>query len=160
MSYPMPSPTDLDNELYAGLTEIVRRELSSHGVTAIAARGTRLVEKGTAPTGLVILNAGSAETTVVVAGKEVSLGTDRPGKVFALHPIISGAKPEVTVTCLEDCRVTIVPKEAFLEILSRHPEMYFAVGKVLSADLASADRVIRECARGFQSNSGSNMRPV
>jgi len=156
----MPSPTELDNELYAGLTEAARQELASHGISAIAARGTHLVERGAAPAGVVILNAGTAETTVLVAGKEVSLGVDRPGKVFALHPIMSGSKPEVMVTCLEECRVTIVPKTVFLEILERYPEMYFAVGKVLSADLASADRVIRECARGHQPNSGSSARPV
>jgi CRP-like cAMP-binding protein len=87
---------------------------------------------------------------VIVAGKEVSLGIAGPGRVFALHSVMTGNAPETTVTCKEDCRVTIVPKETFLEVLARHPEMYFSVVKVLSADLATADRLLRECARGYQ----------
>jgi len=157
---PMPSPPELNNELYSALPEALRQELSSHSETGIAARGTRLVEKGAPPAGVIILSAGTAESTVTVAGREVSLGIGRPGKVFALHPIMTGAQPEVTVTCLEECRVMIVPRAVFLDFLERHPEMYFAVGKVLSADLASADRVIRECARGFPPTSGSSLRPV
>ena len=68
--------------------------------------------------------------------------------------------PEITVTCLEECRVTILPKNVFLGVLARRPEMYFAVIKVLSADLATADRLRRECARGFQPKSVSSVRPL
>jgi CRP/FNR family transcriptional regulator, cyclic AMP receptor protein len=151
----MTSPIELENELYAGLPDAVRQELSSHGAAMTVERGALLVEKGAIPDRLTILNAGTAETTVAVAGKDVSLGIARPGKVFALHSIITGTAPDITVTCLEECRVTIVPKDVFLEVLARNPQMYFAVVKVLSSDLAMADRVIRDCAHGVPAKSSS-----
>lgn len=154
----MTSPIELENELYSGLSEAVRQELSRHEETATVSRGIRLIQRGVPPQELIILSSGTAETTVPVAGKDASLGTAGPGKVFALHSIMTGAPPETTVTTLEECRVTRVPREVFLEVLVRHPEMYFAVVKVLSADLATADRLIRDCARGFQTKAGVTVR--
>jgi CRP-like cAMP-binding protein len=154
----MTSPIELENDLYSGLSEAVRQELSGHQEATTVGRGTPLIQKGVIPQELVILNAGTAETTVTVAGKEVSLGTAGPGRVLALHSIMTGAPPETTITSLEECRVTKVPREAFLEVLARHPEMYFAVVKVLSADLATADRLVRDSARGFQSKSAVTVR--
>jgi CRP-like cAMP-binding protein len=154
----MTSPIELENELYSGLSASVRQELSSHEQAATAGRGARLIRKGVPPQELVILNSGTAETTVTVAGRDVSLGTAGPGRVFALHSIMTGTPPETTVTALEECRITRVPREAFLEVLARYPEMYFAVAKVLSADLATADRLIRECVRGFQPKAGATVR--
>jgi len=96
---------------------------------------------------LIILNSGSAEISVSIAGKIRSLGVEGPGKVFALDSIISGAALHTSVTCVEECSVTLMPKEGFLEVLRRNPQMYFAVAKVLSSDLAAADRIIRNYAR-------------
>jgi CRP-like cAMP-binding protein len=78
----------------------------------------------------------------------VSLGIACPGKVFGLHSVIANAPPGTSVTCLEECEVTFLPKTAFLNVLRRNPQMYFAVVKVLSSDLAAADRVIRKFGRG------------
>jgi len=149
----MTSPIETENELYAGLSEAVRQELSGNGKAVCCTRGTRLIQKGAFPQGVIILNSGAAETTVIVAGRETSLGIARPGRVLALHSVMTGTAPETTVTCLEECRITIVPKEAFLAVLAQHPEIYFSVVKILSADLATADRLIRECARGHQAKS-------
>jgi CRP-like cAMP-binding protein len=114
--------------------------LSAMNEALTVARGTRLVESGVIPQGLIILNSGTAETTVSVAGREKSLGIAGPGRVFALHSTITGRPPETTVTCLEESQITVLPKDVFLQLLARHPEMYFAVIKVLSADLTNAHR--------------------
>lgn len=156
----MTSPLGLENELYAGLPKAVRQEFARHEEAVTVARGSRLVEAGVITRGLIILNSGNAETTVTVAGKERSLGLAGPGRVFALHSTLSGTPTESTVTCLEECRVTILPKDVFLEVLARHPEVYFAIVKVLSADLARVDRLIRDCARGFQPKSSGTVHPV
>jgi CRP-like cAMP-binding protein len=154
----MTLPTELKNELYADLPQAVSQELAGQGEPLTVAPGTRLVESGVIPQGLIILNSGTAETTVLVAGREKSLGIAGPGRVFALHSTITGTPPETTVTCLEESRITVLPKDVFLQVLARHPEMYFAVIKVLSADLTNAHRLIRDCARGFQAKSGSFVR--
>jgi CRP-like cAMP-binding protein len=136
------------NDFYAGLSEDVRRELAGHGRVVRVPAGTALVEAGTSPKELLVLNSGSAETFVMVAGKPRSLGIAQAGKVFGLHFMLAEAPPNVNVTCLEECEVTFLPKDAFLELLERNPPMCFAFIQVLSSDLAAADRVIRKFGRG------------
>ncbi|SRR6266481_5261350 len=145
---PMTSSSELTNELYAGFSEQVRRELGKHEQAATVPRGTRLLECGASPDQLIILNSGYAETSILVAGQARSLGIARPGKVFGLRSIIAAVPPETSVTCLEECEVVFLPKAAFLNVLRQNPRMYFAVVKVLSSDLAAADRVIRNYGRG------------
>lgn len=136
------------NDLYVDLSGEVRQELAKHELIMTAPPGTSLLQRGICPDQLIFLNSGSAETSVQVAGKTMSLGIASPGKVFGLHSILSGAPPDTTVTCLEKCEITLLPKTAFLDMLERNPQMYFAVIKVLSSDLAAADRVIRAYVRG------------
>jgi len=144
----MTSSVELKNELYANLSDEVRQELAQHTQTITVARGTSLVKCGIPPYQLVILNSGSAEIYVPAGGKSLSLGVSGPGKVFGLQSILSGEAPHTSVTCLEECEVTLLPKEAFLGVLQRNPQMYFVIAKILSADLASADEVIRGIGRG------------
>lgn len=143
----MTSAGEATNELYAGLSDDLRQELVGHGQAATFSAGATLLKCGAPADRLVILTSGSAETFVSVAGEPRSLGIARPGKVFALDSIISGEPLHTSVTCSEDCGVIFVPKAIFLDVLRRNPHMYFAVAKVLSADLAAADRVIRAYTR-------------
>lgn len=149
----MTQSSEVTIDLYADLSAEVRQELAKHERVMTAPPGTRLLQCGTSPDQLIFLNSGSAETSVQVAGKTMSLGIARPGKVFGLHSIISGAPPDTSVICLEECEVTIVPKAVFLDALQWNPRMYFAVVKVLSSDLAAADRFIRTYVRGSPARS-------
>lgn len=142
------------NDLYAGLPGEIREQLARHEQTATLPRGTTLVEPGIAPDHLIILNSGTAETSVNVRGKAVSLGIFGPGHVFALHPILSRELPHTTVKCLEACEVTLLPSRAFLEILEQNPQIYFVVARVLSADLANADHLLRDRARNHKTRPG------
>jgi len=142
------------NDLYAGLSEQVRNELARHEETATLPRGTKLVQPGIAPDHLIILESGTAETSVEARGKHLSLGVFGPGHVFALHSIVSRELPHTTVTCVEDCEVTMLPSQVFLEILERHPQIYVVVAKVLSADLAKADHLLRDHARSRKVRPG------
>lgn len=143
----MTSSSEVINDLYAGFPAEIRQELSGHEQTITAHSGSRLLQSGTSPEQLIILNSGSAETSVLAAGKSLSLGVAGPGKVFGLPSIIADVPTLTNVTCLEECEVTLVPKQAFLDVLQRYPQMYVAVVKVLSSDLAAANRVIRDYAR-------------
>ena len=137
------TPT-MTNELYANLSTQVQQQLISEQRSATVPQGSKLIQYGIAPNQLIILNSGLAEITVPVAGKPVSLGTAGPGKVLALRSIICGEVPEIDVTCLEECDITLIPRDMFLEVLRHNPEMYFAVVKVLSADLKAVQSFLRE----------------
>lgn len=136
--------TSMTNELYANLSAEVQQELTKQERRATAPKGSRLVQSGVAPDQLIILNSGSVEITVPVAGKTISLGTAGPGEVLGLRSVICGEVPEIDVTCLEECHITLLSREVFLEVLRRNPQMYFAVVKVLSADLQKAHSFLRQ----------------
>ncbi|HWZ42908.1 MAG TPA: Crp/Fnr family transcriptional regulator [Candidatus Saccharimonadales bacterium] len=139
----MTSTIDVKNELYANLSDEVRQELAQHEQPLAVARGKSLVRCGAPSDQIIILNSGSAEITVPAGDKTLSLGIAGPGKVLALQPVLSGEPSHTNVTCLEDCEVKLLSKGAFLGVLQRNPQMYFAIVRILSTDLTAADDVIR-----------------
>jgi CRP-like cAMP-binding protein len=148
------------NELYANLSAPVLQQLMDQERSATVSRGSKLIQYRISPNQLIILNSGLAEITVPVAGKPVSLGTAGPGKVFGLRSIICGEVSEIDVICLEECDITLLSRDAFLEVLHRNPEMYFAVVKVLSADLKTVQSFLREkTGRAKTAGAQSRERP-
>jgi CRP-like cAMP-binding protein len=137
----------MTNELYANLPDEVQQQLIDRQRSASFSRGDKLIQFGVSPAELVIVNSGLAEITVPIAGKLVSLGTAGPGRVLGLHSVMCGEGPEINVTCLDECEVTLVPAELFREVLLHNPQMYFAVSKVLSADLKAMQSFLREKTR-------------
>lgn len=113
-------------------------------------QGTRLVQHQVAPQHLVILNEGSVEICLPADGKDLLLGTARKGKVLGMREIVSGESAEVDVVCLEDCNVSLVPRDEFLALLRVNPQIYFAIAKVLSSDLSFANQVIRKSRRSLK----------
>lgn len=138
------------NELYCSLSAELRRELQQYEENRTVPQGTRLVQHQVVPQHLVILNDGSAEISLPADGKDLLLGTAQTGKVLGMREIVSGEGPEVDVVCLEDCNVTLVPRDEFLALLRVNPQIYFAIAKVLSSDLSLANQVIRRSRRSLK----------
>lgn len=143
----MPETKIGPNELYANLPAEISLALEKHERHIIVPRGQKLVKYGVRPEQLLILNSGRVEISVPAPEAAVSLGTAGPGKVFGMRALVSGETPEIDVTPLEDCEVTVIPGPEFLAVLQSTPQLYFAVAKVLSADLKIADQLIRNCSR-------------
>lgn len=135
------------NELYTGLPAELRKELERHEQDVKVPRGYRLIQHHVHAGRLIILNSGTVEVSVPCGGHEVLMGTAGSGKVFGMRAAVSGEVPEINVTCLEECEIAVIPAEDFNSILRDNPQMYFAVARVLSADLKIADQLIRNCAR-------------
>jgi len=131
------------NELYALLRAELQRELARYEEKMTVPEGTTLIGHTVLPEHLVILNSGTVRVSVPCPQRSVSLTTGQQGKVFGMRAAISGELPEIDVTCEEPCTITILPKDAFLQLLKSNPEIYFAVAKVLSADLQIADNILR-----------------
>jgi CRP-like cAMP-binding protein len=135
------------NELYAMLTPDVRCELEKHEQSRMVPRGTALLEHSVLPDSLVILDSGTVQVSVPCRERCATLTTAQAGKVFGMRAAISGELPEIDVTCMEPCHVTFLPRDTFLNLLKAKPQIYFAVAKVLSADLQIADRILRSSTR-------------
>jgi CRP-like cAMP-binding protein len=70
-----------------------------------------------------------------------------PGKVLGLKALMTGEGAETDIVCLSPCTVTLLSGNRFLEQLRSHPEIYYVVAKILSADLQQADRVLKLASR-------------
>lgn len=138
------SPDTKENELYAILQSDLRHELKQYEQSMTVPEGTTLIDHEILQEYLVILNSGTVCVTVRSPQRPVSFLTDQKGKVFGMPAVISGELPEADLTCVDSCNVTMLPRTAFLSLLKTHPELYFAVAKVLSADLQMANRILRK----------------
>jgi CRP-like cAMP-binding protein len=147
MNSAMPDTKTATNELYASLPAEVCVVLEKHERHITVPRGQKLVQYGVLPEQLLILNSGTVEISVPGPETDVSLGTAGPGKVFGMRALVSGETPEIDVTPLENCEITVIPGPEFLAALQATPQLYFGVAKVLSADLKIADQLIRNCSR-------------
>jgi CRP/FNR family cyclic AMP-dependent transcriptional regulator len=156
----MSSETQDTNELYSVLQPDLRRELAQHEQLITVPKGASLIQHGVLPDHLVILNSGIVRVSVPCRQRAVSMTTEQAGKVFGMRAAISGELPEIDVTCVEPCNITVLPRDTFLELLKNHPEVYFAVAKVLSADLQIADRILRCHSRRVPAMSIKAPKPV
>lgn len=149
----------MSNELYANLSAEVLQQLTNEERSATVPAGSKLIEYAVAPRQLIILNSGLAEITVTVAGKPASLDIAGPGSVLGLRSIMCGEVPEIDVTCLEDCEITLLQRDTFLEVLRRNPDMYFAVVKVLSEDLKRVQGFLRDKTSRSKALGAVHQRP-
>jgi CRP-like cAMP-binding protein len=146
------------NDLYAGLSAEVRQELARYEQVLTVPAGTRLAECGAPADQLIFLDSGTAKSYLRVGDRKISLDIAGPGTVFGLSSVLADQPLDRGLTCLEQCQVSILPKKAFLEVLNRNPQVYCAVVKVLSADLAGADRIIRTRVRVGNSKASCSTR--
>lgn len=135
------------NELYAMLPLEARLELQKDEQSRTVPSGTNLIEHGVLPDWLVILNSGKVQVSVPSSQRGAALATAQTGKVFGMRSAVSGEPPEIDVTCLEACRVTLVPRQNLVNLLKSKPEIYFAIAKVLSTDLQIANHLLRSSMR-------------
>ena len=142
-----PLKSEVANELYASLPAKLRAELATYECSVTVPAGTKLIKHGAPPDQLVIVNSGKVEITLDCMRESLSLDCAVAGKVFGMRAVVSGELPEVDVTCQENCRITLIPRDTFLETVREHPEMYFAIAKVLSHDLVMAQRLLKTSLR-------------
>jgi len=135
------------NELYAGLADDLVSELRMLEHTRVYRAGSRLMTCGEMPQNLMILAAGEAEILLPCPRHSISLGVTAPGKVFGLKALMTGEPVETDIVCVTPSTVTLLPGSQFLELLRSHPELYFVVAKILSADLQQADKVLKHSSR-------------
>ncbi|MBZ5523681.1 MAG: cyclic nucleotide-binding domain-containing protein [Acidobacteriia bacterium] len=121
----------------------MRRQLDLLKVRRKVPEGTKLIERGVAPQSVTFVEAGKVEITVPAEDKSIHLAIAGPGKVFGLRAAVADALPEINVRCLEECTVSEVPREKFLDSVRANGKAYIAIARVLSADLKMADDLRR-----------------
>lgn len=123
---------------------------------ALLKAGMLLIRHGEDPDHLVIVHSGEVRLSLPSREDSVFLGTAGPGKVLGLRCLISGERPDIDALCVCDCRVAIISKSRFMDLVKSHPEIYFAIAKVLSSDLELAEHHLKTTARVYARRSRKN----
>jgi CRP-like cAMP-binding protein len=160
MSLTMTPESVITNEFYSMLPPSLCDQLKKHEKSLELPQGAPLMKHGVLPGGLIILNSGNVQISVPCPRRTIAVTTGQKGKVFGMRAAFAGDPPDIDVTCLDNCSVTMVPRDAFLEVLKTNPEIYIAVAKVLSADLQIAQRILRGSVRRHSAPRIRAARPV
>jgi CRP-like cAMP-binding protein len=144
------------NELYARLSPELVDLLRECECPALLKAGMPLISHGQDPDHLVIVRSGEVRLSLPSRGNSVVLGTAGAGKVLGLRCLISGELPEIDALCVRDCRVATISRSEFMDVLKKHPEIYFAIVTVLSSDLELAEQCLKSVSRPLR---GHSLRP-
>lgn len=131
------------NELYELLSATICRELLSLEKQIKVPGGAKLVGYGVPPENVIIIKQGTAQVSVQTGQKEVRLALAGRGKVLGLHTLVSGTWPGIEVRSQEPCTLGLIPLQEFKRVLKRYPEIYRAISRILTADLKTAENVLR-----------------
>ncbi len=96
--------------------------------------------------GLHIIKSGSAKVTTPSAGGEIEavIAILREGNWFGEISLIDGLPPSADVTSMTTMACYFLPRAAFLEALSEHPEIAVSMLPCLSSMVRSADQWISQ----------------
>jgi len=138
---------DRCNELYGSLSREITDQLRPLEEIRTLPAGSALLTADSPVRNVIILTKGSVEISVPAGNKSISMAVAGEGKVFGLRAIVTGLPTEINVTCLDECTVTLLPRDEFLDLLRDYPQIYFAIARVLSADLKLAQDLLCQIAR-------------
>jgi len=98
------------------------RVLAAEGVVKSYPKHAVIVNEGDETDSLYIILSGRVKVFLSdEAGKEVVLGTQRPGEYFG-EMVLDGGPRSASVMTLEPSRFAVIPKHRFREFLRSHPE--------------------------------------
>ena len=159
MQTPGPNPNSLE-ELYKLLPVDVAEELRQQESRIKVPARTKLIHKGKRPDHLMMLCAGAVEVLLPCGKRAIVLSTAGPGRIFGLRALVTGKLPEIDSVCRTECELRLLPESAFTHALNSHPQMYFGVAKLLSADLQLAQTYLKNRSRRkLRAGGGSVLTP-
>lgn len=134
----------MTNELYRSVSPSIQSELCQYEEHVTVATGATLIEHGTIPDHVMIVEEGRVEIVLLrpQQGELKILGYE--GQILGVRPIVTGTPEIFDVRAIEACAITRIRGDIFLGVLNRHPELYFAIARLLSKDVNSAERFLRE----------------
>jgi CRP-like cAMP-binding protein len=150
------TPNHQANELYASLSPQLVALLRECESEELRKAGTALIRHGKDLDQLVIVCSGQVLISLPSGGDSVLLGNAGAGKVLGLRALVSGELPEIDAFCIRDCAVATISRSRFMELLNKHPEIYSAIAKVLSADLKLAEHHLKNVSRNQASRAPKN----
>lgn len=132
------------NGFLCDLTPMATREFESIKLSTIYPEGSLLFLENEPPRGIFLLCSGKVKLSVSSrAGKILILQIVQPGEVIGLSSSMSGTPYEVTAEALYPSQVAFIPREDFLRLIQRFPEVYGAVIRQLNLQYGRACEQLR-----------------
>ena len=121
-----------------GLEEVDIRELASASRQRTVQPGELVFAEGDEADGLYVVASGLVKVVGVDdAGAEVDLTTLGPGELFGELALLEGGRRSASVRAVDESRLTVIDRDAFLDLVARRPAVALRF-------LAALSRLVRE----------------
>ncbi len=160
-------------EIYKDLSPRVMSELESLAVPFCCESAKVLFMEEQEPRSLLFLLEGRVKLTMSSSGgKRLMLGIAAPGDVLGLAAVVTGCPYEITAVAQFPCRIRVLPRKSFLDLLLRNPvawqnsarllsveykrrcEQLRILGLALTASMKLAMLLLQWCAEGQRAELG------
>jgi len=145
------SPADLarkalrDSTLFQVLEPAEVENILAHAVTRRVPRGTVVLRKGDPGRSMLLILRGRMRiSSMLPAGREVTLNVVGPGEAIGEMSLLDGEERSADVTALEDCMVLAIERARFLRLLRENPDLCLRLIAMLSRRLRGANMAIEE----------------
>ena len=130
--------------LFGGLSEWETRKFSSLCTEKRFPQGATIFAEGAPSGSIYVLESGLVKLiSLSEKGQETTLHILKPGDVFG-ELLLSQEQRAFTAIVVEDALVTMIPREDFLKLLSRAPDVALNFIRVLSKRLARVEKGLAE----------------
>ena len=110
--------------LFSGLHQQELETIKSHSMVRTYRRNTIILNKGGESSSLYVILTGKIKVYISDEdGREIVLNIQGPGAHFGELALIGGLPRSASVMTLENSKIMILTKHAFLECLSQHPNI-------------------------------------
>ena len=133
--------------LFEGLIESDIRRIAELCRFEEAQRGAVILAPGSAARDMYFVLKGRVRiVNFSLSGREVAYATAAPGDFFGELSAIDGEPRSATVAALEWCELAVLPSEALIETMTRHPEVAIRICRKLARIVRISDERIMDLA--------------
>ncbi len=131
--------------LFSGVRRDRMTEILAVMIERVATAGDVIVRQGQLGQALYLIASGEFDVVQRdAAGVQAKLASLGPGECFGELALITGVPTEATVTAKADGHLFVIPREEFVQLLGRIPELGASLARILASRLAKASRWIQE----------------
>ena len=124
---------------FASLPLLAVRSLDEMLVPSPQTRGAILYTQGNDPSNVYILFAGKVKLTAVLAkGRTALLRIAESGELLGLNAVMAKRPYIATARVMEASQIAFIPKEEFVSLMERYPDLAIAIAERLAHDCTEA----------------------
>ncbi len=132
-----------ETSLFAGMAEAHLRELCGIAMVASYRRRAQIFSAGDPGRGFYLVREGRVKIFMISPdGKEQILHVLGPGEPFGEAPVFAGCNFPAHAAALEDCRLVFLPRDDFVDLVTRNPALALNLLAVLSERLHQFTRMV------------------